>query len=33
MSIIDFLAGLCFGYFIKPYVDVFITIIKNSLKK
>ena len=33
MRIIDFLAGLCFGYFIRPYVDVFITIIKNSLKK
>jgi hypothetical protein len=33
MNIMNFIAGLCFGYFIKPYVDVFITIIKNSFKK
>ena len=33
MRIIDFLAGLSFGYFIRPYVDIFITIIKNSLRK
>jgi|688.fasta_scaffold170363_7 hypothetical protein len=29
----NFLAGLCFGYFIKPYIDIFITIVKNTLKK
>jgi hypothetical protein len=33
MSIMNFLAGLCFGYFIKPYIDIFITIVKNTLKK
>jgi hypothetical protein len=29
----NFLVGLCFGYFIKPYIDIFITIVKNTLKK
>jgi len=29
----EFIGGIAFGYFIKPYIDVFITIIKNSLKK
>jgi hypothetical protein len=33
MNIMNFLAGLCFGYFIKPYIDIFITIVKNTLKK
>ena len=30
---IEFIGGMIFGYYIKPYVDAFITIIKNSLKK
>ena len=33
MNILDFIAGVCFGYFTRPYIDVFIKIIKNSLNK
>ncbi len=29
----NFIAGLCFGYFTRPYIDVLITIIKNTFKK
>ena len=29
----NFIAGLCFGYFTRPYVDIIITIIKNTFKK
>ena len=27
------IGGICLGYFTRPYVDVFIKIIKKSLKK
>jgi len=33
MNILYFIEGVCFGYFIRPYIDVFRKIIKNSLKK
>ena len=33
MKLLYFIEGVCFGYYIRPYVDVFIKIIKNSLNK
>ena len=33
MNILEFIAVLCIGYYIRPYIDVFIKIIKNSLNK
>jgi hypothetical protein len=29
---VTFLGGMCFGYFLKPYIDALVTIIRNSLK-
>ena len=29
----EIIGGICIGYFIKPYIDVIIKIIKNSLNK
>jgi len=28
----EILAGICIGYFTKPYIDVIVKIIKNSFK-
>lgn len=28
----EILGGICIGYFLRPYIDVIIKIIKNSLK-
>ena len=33
MNILYFIALLGLGYYIRPYLDVFIKIIKNSLNK